>query len=87
MKLVNFFRSGKNLFGQVNSQTLSDQLSCKVSATFVNTANVYKRLVAELRIEPATSECQLDGAPDRSQKLFPEPRPELGNVVLYGHGC
>ena len=37
IKLVNFFRSGKNLFGQVNSQTLSDQFSCKVSATFVNT--------------------------------------------------
>ena len=37
LKVVNFFRSGKNLFGQVNSQTLSDQLSCKVSATFVNT--------------------------------------------------
>ena len=37
MKLVNFFQSGKNLFGQVNPQTLSDQLSCKVSATFVNT--------------------------------------------------
>ena len=42
MKLVIFFRSGKNLFGQVNSQTLSDQLSCKVSATFVNTA--YKQM-------------------------------------------
>ena len=30
--------SGKNLIGQANSQTLSDRMSCKVSATFVNTA-------------------------------------------------
>ena len=44
MKLVNilsdrlkFVRSGKSLFGQVNFQTLSDRLSCKVSQTFVKT--------------------------------------------------
>ena len=30
-------RSGKKLIGQANSQTLSDQMSCMVSATFVNT--------------------------------------------------
>ena len=30
-------RSGKNLIGQVNSQILSDQTSCKLSATFSNT--------------------------------------------------
>ena len=29
--------SGKNFIGQAKSQILSDQMSCKVSATFVNT--------------------------------------------------
>ena len=37
MELVNFFRSGKNWFSQVNSQTLSDQLPCKVTGNFMNT--------------------------------------------------
>ena len=36
--VLTMFRSGKNLIGQANSQTLSDQMSFKVSATFVNTA-------------------------------------------------
>ena len=30
--------SGKSFIGQAKSQILSDQMSCKVSATFVNTA-------------------------------------------------
>ena len=32
-------RSGKKLIGQANSQTLSNQMSCKVSPTFANTVN------------------------------------------------
>ena len=42
--------------------------------------------VAGPRIEPATFECLLVGAPDRSRELFPEPRPVLGNVDLHGDG-
>ena len=32
------FRSDKNFVGQTNLHTLSDRMSCKVLATFVNTA-------------------------------------------------
>ena len=56
--------SGKNLIGQAKSQILSDQMSCQVSATFVNTAKAYKKIpVFPMTLEKNTV--------SRSEEVFP----------------
>ena len=80
MKLVNFFfcQTGKNLFGQVNFQTLSERLSCKVWETFVKTGKQEN----ETKGAPETCIKSWSAQENFNKKYFTEPLNNQGKYLL-----